>query len=376
MSKQFLRAMQNVTGLTKSGRLQEATAMIQSVLGKGHIGPATRAPDDAIDGDFTRLDTTPPKPLPKRSPLAETLRRIAAGGMPVGAPLPGVPVDVPQGAQFLSLTHASAHGSRDYRLYIPAKRPAGPMPLVVMLHGCTQTPEDFATGTGMNLLAEEFGCLVAWPAQPAGANAQKCWNWFRPQDQARHHGEPALIAGLTRDILRNHPADPARVYVAGLSAGGAAAAIVAAAWPDLFSAVGVHSGLPVGGAWDVPSAFAAMRSGAAGKRGATGVPTIAFHGTADSTVHPANGVAVVEQALHHRPGLRREIQASTAAGGRNVTRTVYAAGDGRTEAELWEVDGAGHAWAGGNARGSHTDPLGPDASRQMLRFFLQHARVC
>ena len=388
MNNLFSRAMSKAKHLTTSGKLHAATALIQSVLAKGQGSPAAAGADDAIDGKFTRLADAPPAAAPSgaarrahkasgspRSPLAEMLRKIAAGGMPRKAPQPAGPVEIPEGARFLALTHTSARGSRDYRLYLPANHPDGRLPLVVMLHGCTQTPEDFAIGTGMNALAEEFGCLVAWPAQPAGANVQKCWNWFRPQDQARHLGEPALIAGLTRDILRDHSADPARVYVAGLSAGGAAAAIVAMAYPEIFSAVGVHSGLAVGGAWDVPSAFAAMRSAAPGKIGLPTVPTICFHGTADATVHAGNGTAVLDQALQCRPGLRIAVEQGTAPGGRRFRRTHHRGDDGRTEAELWEVDGAGHAWAGGQAGGSYTDPAGPDASREMLRFFRQHARI-
>jgi poly(hydroxyalkanoate) depolymerase family esterase len=288
-------------------------------------------------------------------------------------PIP-VPVDLPDGAKFLSLTHRGVQGSRDYRLYIPAGQPPEPMPLIVMLHGCTQSPEDFATGTGMNALAEEYGFLVAWPAQPQGANAQKCWNWFRPEDQARDRGEPALLAGIVRDILRDHPADTARLYAAGLSAGGAAAAIMGAAYPDMFAAIGVHSGLPSGGAQDVPSAFAAMRSGAAGKAQAASVPTIVFHGLADRTVHPQNGAAVVAQALRARADLRRVYASGTSDGGRPYRQTRHEDAAGRSIAEHWEIDGAGHAWAGGHAHGSYTDPAGPDASREMLRFFLQHSR--
>jgi len=377
-------AMAKTIGLTRAGRLRDATALIQATL--------ARRPDDASPPAPTGIPTSIPtgiptaqnaNPRPPRNPaprtpaprctLSETLRHIASGGMPNHGTKPAVGVNLPPGAQFLSLTHVSPQGSRDYRLYVPAQRPDRPMPLVVMLHGCTQTPEDFATGTGMNALAEEFGCLVAYPAQPSGANAQNCWNWFRPEDQARDHGEPALIAGLTRAILRDHPADPARVYLAGLSAGGAAAAIVAAAYPDIYSAVGVHSGLPVGSARDVPSAFAAMRSGAPADRRKTPVPTIAFHGLADTTVHPANAEAVLAQALRGHPGLRKAVETGVAPGGRRFQRTSFATATGPTQAEHWQIDGAGHAWAGGHRTGSYTDPQGPDASREMLRFFRQHS---
>jgi poly(hydroxyalkanoate) depolymerase family esterase len=386
MTKSFANGMTKATELTRSGRLQEATKLIQSLLGAAATTPA-HTDDQAIEGEFARLDGSAPdlavpeapylrpkSAKPSRSGLAETLHRVAAGGMPGPAPKPHASLAVAAGARFLTLTHASKDGSRDYRLYVPATRTEASMPLIVMLHGCTQTPEDFAMGTGMNDLAEEFGCLIAYPAQPSGANMQKCWNWFRPEDQTRGCGEPALIAGLTRDILRHHPADPERVYITGLSAGGAAAAIVGAAYPDLFAAVGVHSGLPAGAARDVPSAFAAMRSGATGRAHPSPLPTIVFHGLADSTVHPANGTAVMSQAAGARTGLKASTLRGTSAGGRAYRRTKHAAPDGRVMVEHWEITGAGHAWAGGRSVGSYTDPEGPDASREMLQFFLQHAK--
>ena len=390
MTYPFAHDMAKATELTKSGRLQEAVALIQSRL-SGHTDtPAPIPADDALDGTFTRLaDVAPAQAQPARprktpglprSGLAETMRKIAAGGMPSRGPLSRAPQSrvtqpLPPGARFLSLTHATAQGSRDYRLYIPARQSDGPMPLIVMLHGCTQTPEDFALGTGMNRLAEEFGCLVAYPAQTSAANAQKCWNWFRPEDQHRDRGEPALIAGLTRAILHDHPADPARIYIAGLSAGGAAAAIIAAAYPDLFSAVGVHSGLAAGAAQDVASAFAAMRTGAAGQPQRSAIPTIVFHGLADTTVHPDNGAAVANQALKTLPKLQRTTVKGTSTGGTTYRQTRHAGPEDRSMVEHWEISGAGHAWAGGDAQGSHTDPKGPDASREMLRFFLQHTKA-
>ncbi len=396
MNTPFTRGMAKATELTRSGKLYEATALIQSLLTPPAFDADTSpTPQDAagevIDGDFIRLGPDAAQPgsakpdsaasQPRRarkragaktSPLAETLRKIAAGGMPGRGPLSGAAEPVPEGAQFLSLSHDGAQGSRSYLLYIPANRADAPMPLVVMLHGCTQTPEDFAAGTGMNALAEEVGCLIAYPAQASGANAQKCWNWYRPEDQARDRGEPALIAGLTRDIQRDHQADPARTYVAGLSAGGAAAVIVAAAYPEVFSAVGVHSGLPAGSARDIPSAFAAMRSGSDGNLHRAAVPTIVFHGLADNTVHPANGVAVMSQALHAMPDLRTTTKTGTSDGGRRYKTTAHLDANGHSLAEHWEIDGAGHAWAGGRTAGSYTDPTGPDASRQMMRFLLQH----
>ncbi|MCU0909180.1 MAG: PHB depolymerase family esterase [Rhodobacteraceae bacterium] len=382
MNTFFARGMTRATELTRTGRLDEATALIRALLHDvpAASGPGATAPDDAevIEGRVVRPgDAEPSQTTPApRTGLAETLRRIGRGGMPGrGATEVAVLPDLPDGARFLSLTHRGPQGSRDYRLYIPARETDEPMPLVVMLHGCTQTPEDFAAGTGMNALAEEAGCLVVWPAQPQGANAQKCWNWFRPEDQARDRGEPALLAGIVRDILRDHPADPTRIYVAGLSAGGAAAAILGAAYPDLFAAVGVHSGLPAGVARDAPSAFAAMRSGAAGTPGGTAVPTIVFHGSADGTVHPANGAAVVAQVLRGKPSLRPVRTSGTRDGGRSYRLTRHDDAAGHSVVEHWEIAGAGHAWSGGRAQGSYTDPTGPDASREMLRFFLQHRRT-
>lgn len=384
MSSLFKRAMAKAADLTRAGHLAEATAAIQRALSQRAEPADAPADGDVIEGVFTRLDDETPRPrTPKadrrrqasaasRSALSETLRRIAAGGMPGGTTPSRSEPPIPAAAKFLSLTHTSPQGTIAYRLYIPAKRLATPMPLILMLHGCTQSPEDFAAGTGMNSLAEEFGCLVAYPAQPHGANAQKCWNWYRPQDQKRGRGEPALLAGMVQEILLDHGADPARVYVAGLSAGGAAAAILAAAYPEIFSAVGIHSGLPLAAAQDVASAFAAMRSGAGKGAEAIPVPTIIFHGQADVTVHPKNGDALLAQAVHGHSGLRQTHQSGASPGGRTVHQTRFLRADGSSLAEFWQVEGAGHAWAGGHPAGSYTDARGPDASREMLRFFLQH----
>jgi poly(hydroxyalkanoate) depolymerase family esterase len=195
-----------------------------------------------------------------RTGLRATLRRLAERKRALDVEDPALAPPVQPGARFEAAHFRSAAGERDYKLYVPASaRGAGPRPLVVMLHGCTQNPDDFARGTAMNAAAEAAGVLVAYPAQPSSANPKRCWNWFRPEDQRRDAGEPALIAGLARAVIAAEDVDPARVYVAGLSAGGAAAAVVGALYPDVFAAVGVHSGLPHGAAADVASAFAAMR---------------------------------------------------------------------------------------------------------------------
>ena len=311
--------------------------------------------------------------------LRDTLDRLAT--LKPDGPLCGMTrsvgptpaVVVPDGARFEAFTFRGPGGTLGYKLYVPSSAVGQKRPLVVMLHGCTQSPDDFAAGTRMNEIAEEHGLLVAFPQQTSAGNAQKCWNWFEAKDQRRDSGEPALIAGLTRAILRDFAVDPTRVFVAGLSAGGAAAAIMAQAYPDLYAAAGVHSGLAAGAATDMVSAFAAMRQGgvprSGGRTGRT-VPTIVFHGDRDSTVHPSNRDHVLAQA---RAGavLDARVTEGRAPGGLAYTRTVHADEAGRPMLEDWILHDAGHAWSGGSRAGSYTEPRGPDASREMVRFFLQ-----
>jgi len=267
---------------------------------------------------------------------------------------------------------SNAAGARGYRLYVPARPSEGPRALVVMLHGCQQDPDDFAAGTQMDALAEEYGCLVLYPEQSRSANGSNCWNWFETPHQQRDGGEPSIIAGMTRELMRTHGVDPERVYVAGLSAGGAMAAILGSSYPELYRAIGVHSGLPVGSAHDLMSALNAMRRDAAGGKKRAGsmagtVPAIVFHGDQDTTVHPSNGQAVLRQFA--AASLRESEERGQDGAGRAYTRTRMNDAAGRTLAEHWNVHGAGHAWSGGSSAGSYTDPAGPDASRAMLRFF-------
>jgi poly(hydroxyalkanoate) depolymerase family esterase len=266
--------------------------------------------------------------------------------------------------RFIKRTYSNEAGTRAYKVYLPAGYGGQSLPLVVMLHGCKQTPDDFAVGTRMNELADELGFLVAYPAQAWTANYSKCWNWFRPRDQRRDTGEPSLIAGITRQVIARYRVDARRVYVAGLSAGGAMAAVMAATYPDLYAAAGIHSGLPYASARDAVSAIAAMR-GARAEAAALlpEVPTIVFHGDRDTTVHHRHGDYGIPGAQ-----LRSE---SGEAGGRAYTRTLYRSA--RAKVEHWLVHGAGHAWSGGNPDAPYADGKGPDATREMLRFFLQEA---
>lgn len=342
MTPSLRRLLAQATRWTANGELRRATSAIRAALAGGGLAPATDpdAPPPVI------IVPPPLQPAQREAPM----------------PPPG------QGGRFIAAAHTGPSGTREYKLYIPPAAPPGPRPLVVMLHGCTQDPDDFAAGTAMNAAAAAAGLYVAYPAQSRGANPGRCWNWFKHSHQQRGRGEPALIAGIAEEVIARHPIDRRRVYVAGMSAGGAMAAIMAEAYPDLFAAVGVHSGLPAGSARDVESAFAAMREGAARSRRPGGPrPTIVFHGDRDATVHPANGDRLVD--AH---GERHARSDERAGGGRRpATRSLYRDGEGRVVAEHWRVHGAGHAWSGGRPEGSYTDPAGPDATAEMLRFFLE-----
>jgi poly(hydroxyalkanoate) depolymerase family esterase len=286
------------------------------------------------------------------------------------------PLTIPCGARFEEHSFANETGSRKYKLYVPSCYTGESLPLVVMLHGCKQSPVDFATGTRMNELAEETRILVVYPEQPSSANPARCWNWFNTGDQVRDGGEPSLIAGITHQVMRNYAVDAARVYVAGLSAGGAAAAIMGATYPDVYAAICVHSGLPCGIASGLPSAFEAMRQGGtvAANSGRKPVPAIVFHSDCDAVVSPVNGEQVIAQS---GAGLEfsRTVIIGKSEGGIDYTRTVHSDQGGLNVLEHWLLHGVGHAWSGGSSAGSYTDPRGPDASRETLRFFLAHSNT-
>jgi poly(hydroxyalkanoate) depolymerase family esterase len=298
-------------------------------------------------------------------------------------------VDAPESGRFVARSFSNAAGTRLYKLYMPTGvDPATQMmPMVLMLHGCTQTPDDFAAGTQMNALADKHGFLVVYPAQPAKANGMRCWNWFRAGDQARDGGEPSLLAGITREVASEYNVDPRRIFVAGMSAGAAMAVVLGATYPDLFAAVGAHSGLPYRSAHDVGSALGAMNGAHLRATGADGheplpdasglvsgrrTPTIVFHGDQDHTVNARNGSAIAAAAVAMTASagaLDMTEHAGQTPSGRTYTRRTYTDPANRSTVEHWLLHGAGHAWSGGSAEGSYTDPMGPDASAEMIRFF-------
>jgi poly(hydroxyalkanoate) depolymerase family esterase len=382
----LLRKLLAVGGLTRTGKLMEATTAIQRALSAA-AQPARRA----AAGPAVTPDSEPPRDLASVLDgfVREVKSNLRAANDSAEAGFAEAPVVVrPELPRFAESSFTGAAGTRAFKLFEPAGFGETPLPLVVMLHGCTQDPDDFARGTRMNELAQEQGFFVLYPAQAPRSNAHKCWNWFTPADQKRGEGEPSLLVGMTRHVIDTHAIDGRRVFVAGLSAGGAMAAILAREYPDLFAAAGVHSGVPPGVARDVASAFAVMQSGPGPTRKsrvgaaplpAAGAPVIVFHGDADATVAPANGEGVIAAAIGAAPTVVEAESTATTAGRRGFERFVWrradAAPGASSLAEHWIVHGSPHAWSGGATAGSFTDPDGPDASREMVRFFNEHVGV-
>lgn len=361
--------MADALRLVRSGRLTEVTQRLQKLLGGGMALKGTFAPTPGMKGGGAA----------SWAHAGPTLDATAARVGEASASLP-------PGSRFLSRSFAGEAGSRGYKLFVPSGYNGQPVPLIVMLHGCTQSPDDFAAGTRMNEAAEQATCLVAYPEQSTSANMSRCWNWFNAADQQRGKGEPSLIVGIAGDAMQDHAVDRRRIYVAGLSAGGAVAATLGALYPDFFAAVGVHSGLACGAASDMQSAFAAMRHGNPGRLRPgkpdairRAVPVIVFHGDRDTTVNPANAEAVIDQSSAAAAAVQGFTGSLTVAttegrvpGGHGFSRSCYLDAAGEILLENWTVHGSGHAWSGGSTAGSFTDPHGPDATAEMIRFFLDH----
>jgi poly(hydroxyalkanoate) depolymerase family esterase len=347
MDQERLARMYEASLLRRQTRLSEARALFQQASNGGN-----RLQD--MQGLLSRLT---PGLTKKPSSVARSR-----------------PVSVDPG-MFLDFSYANDAGERAYKLYVPTGYVGRLSPLIVMLHGGTQGADDFAAGTRMNESAERQGFLVAYPEQSRRANPNGYWNWFQPKDQRRGGGEPSLIAGITAKIMGAYAIDPRRVYVGGFSAGGAMAAVMAGSYPDVYAAAGVHSGLAAGVAHDIPSAFAAMAQGSSTTIERSRVPLIVFHGDADSTVRYVNADGLVRAVLPN-PGDRERplTKRARVQGGHEYTRRLYAERAGSPRVENWTIHEAGHAWSGGSPDGTYTDPQGPDASAELVRFFSENFR--
>jgi len=361
-----------------TSRIPDALAAAMAHLKTSDVSGATTAIRNVLIGggplsSLTHLPTTPNLSRQAGRRLGDVLNvlKIRRNGFPAPNVRP-LTQPSPDDPRFTSRSLTTGVGSLNYKLYVPQDRDRE-LALVLMLHGCTQDPDDFARGTQMNRLADEFGLVVAYPHQPRSANAQGCWNWFDRRHQSAGSGEPAKLAALAKTLSTEFGIARERVFAAGLSAGAAMADILAETYPEMFSKVGLHSGLPHLAAHDVMSAFAAMK-GDAGVRppdsSGRGSSKIIIHGTADPTVDQSNSDQIFERMRSRHPGSSILLTDDHTAG-RKASRQVLIDPSGNALAEYLLIDGGRHAWSGGDRTGSFTDPSGPDASREMVSFFLR-----
>lgn len=371
----FQDALREAKALTLQGRLMEATRQIQLGLGAG--AGAAKPSAGGSNSDEVEMPvewSTGPSRAPAADVAVEDIAfREVFKPVPLVEPVTSVPPA--PGADFDLKNFVFGAQHYGYHLFIPANRGTAALPLLVMLHGCKQDALDFSAGTAMNALAERDQFMVLYPQQIRHANSMGCWNWFEPAHQQHGRGEPGMIAALASHIVQTHNGDAPRVYVAGLSAGGAMAALVGKLHPEIFAGVAVHSGLPPGAARDLPTALAAMRSGPGRTAGVVpiGLPTLVIHGSADKTVASANAsrMAQEEVAYWARQGVALDLQKfdSHTQSGRGATVSRWSDPRGKALVEVWSIASAPHAWAGGDASGSYTDPKGPSASEAVVWFF-------
>ena len=383
--------LEAATALVRQGHLALATQAIQDALQGKNIAPSApaatpfTAPGHSTPSARWRtlLDTDIQDAVVRERPVPNSRAAAAAPAAKTAACAPAAkPQRTEPPGSFTRVVFKHGGKQHHYWLSVPPGAQAGiPMPLVLMLHGCTQNPQDFATGTGMNAAAAPANALVLYPAQPPSANHNGCWNWFVTEHQQRDQGEPALLVAMVHDVMARHAVDAQRVYAAGLSAGGAMAALLGREYPEIFAAIGVHSGLQAGAAHNMMAALSAMKTGAKlgphiqPARAGRAPALIVFHGDADGTVNAKNGEQLVQAALNALGSGTAQVQQQThqsqSSAGQPFTQTVYRSAD-TVVAEHWLLHGAGHAWSGGHPSGSHTDARGVDATREMLRFFLEH----
>jgi poly(hydroxyalkanoate) depolymerase family esterase len=363
MNSHLNNAMRQALSLVRKSSVADATNLIKRALSSEKFEVPTDATEiKFVSGVETDVSDTP-APTTKLEKSAEpAVNKAHQANSSIG--------------NFTTRTYQHSLRDLTYMLYIPSNTSTHEQSLLIMLHGCTQTPADFALGTQMNSIADEFNLIVAYPLQPKTANSLGCWNWFDARHQKQGSGEPAMLASLAENLRKEFSISKRRVFAAGLSAGGAMAEILASTYPDQFEAVGVHSGLPHGSASSVANALSAMKGNSKLEPRSNGTTAgqsrrIVFHGSSDITVHPSNSERIVKCG-RIKSGKLNEIQQTSQINDRQVDRVILRNKNGTSVIEQWTIVGGGHTWFGGNSKGSYTDPKGPNASREMVRFFLEN----